>query len=216
MTVNNNNNADFDAMDIDSVVSTQLPLRVNLYETAEKQDDEAVLFNQLFTSDLTLSRPHVPPSLAPRLTAETTADFITDAERLEDNLNYEQEQWNTLKERFDDWDLHLERLRTLAFVDQGTILRLPLQALVIQLTEAVSAIQQQIGRVQDDQEVVRDNFQDLKKMMLDVMANRPTAHRPLLGPGKLLEVDVTTPTLGKPVTDEDKLLREFGISLTGH
>jgi hypothetical protein len=170
-------------------------LQAVLFEAAAGEDEE---------------KDAVPAAIV--YNAEFVASYMSDAQRLEEDEEYDIKLVEAVHEAGARLYACLDRVNTLAF-RPGEIKHVELQQLNLACMEANEHAREAVERLKDAFGVLRNNVHELTVLSKDVLIHRPL-HKTLLEPGQLPSVNVTTPTLGPQISDEEMLLSDVGLKIS--
>ena len=148
----------------------------------------------------------------PRLTAETTEAYVRSNEELEVDEEHETELWRLVHVAEQKRHDTIECIQRLAFHGTGAISPAELQALLVRYGDETTTFLETLANLETFHGDLTRNRQPFFIQTVDVLAHRDPQHA-LLRPGQPMKVPVGTPTEGPRVTDEDALLRDYGVDL---
>jgi hypothetical protein len=146
------------------------------------------------------------------LNAEFVANYMNDAQRLEEDEDYDIKLVEAVNDANARLYACLDRINTLAF-RPGEIKHIELQQLILACMETFDQAREPQERLKEAFGVLRVNVHEFTVLSKEVLIHRPP-HKTLLEPGQLPLVSVTTPTLGPQISDEEMLLSEVGLKIS--
>lgn len=161
------------------------------------------------TADAT-TVPRVPER--PQMTAENTEAYVRAHEELEADIQHTKTLWENVEAADRVRDDVMDRIKFLAFQATGSISPAALQALLVRHDTGARAYRDAKANIQTYYAALEQNIMFFNIQTADIQAHRDAQYA-LLRPGQAPRVPVDTPTAGPRVTDEDALLRDYGVDL---
>jgi hypothetical protein len=148
----------------------------------------------------------------PKLTAKSAEAYVRKVEELEIDDAHMATLWSCFDSAERAVSNIVDKIKLLAWTPQVEISAAELQALLIKHAELEDAARLARNHVQRFTETLGINCKLFANMTVEVLAHRPPQHA-LLDPAEGTRVPVDTPTSGPVVTDEDALLRDYGVDI---
>jgi hypothetical protein len=157
-------------------------------------------------------RAQPPPR--PTLDAQYAADFVDAHRELVENERIVDDVWVKLSDAFHVHEDAVRALQAFAFAPEPPG-QLDTQAHARKLELSLVPLAQALGFLLQAWRVAGPGRDDITMLAADVLAHRPGQMALFTHPGAPLEAPIDTPTLGPRLTDDDVLVRAFGLNFFG-